>query len=534
MDFWSILDTSGGYLPEAKLRYEPIGDYAYAYVMNGVKGVNQAKYDGKTKKWVVEFEKEVFQFRKEPIKNPAFITPSFDSIRLWLANEFPEKNGAQLHEELMKYIKLFWDLPREYDYLIATIAAEQSWLRHDLNSFLFLEIEGQFGGGKTVGLEILKPAMYHGALSSSISGAGMARIIEEQALSVLHDELDVELKWGKGAGDNSKIQLMRQSQRRGQVYVRYNTDGHSFDVCRTFGPQIYSTHGGGETALGQRGLKIVVRKSADYRLPINNNLRDLVFTQKLHDDLFFWSLERIPQKQIMEEFDRVQFEGLSIDDQRQKLFEYATKNIPEKYISWFKELTGRDAELAYSAAIVSKIYGYDALAELRAAFRQKVENEDIKQGSIGAFVREALGIEYERVKGKDDWAKDGISFILYRDFYQRLNNRVQSLNWTMYSSTRIGEELLECGFLQGINRKRVNAKGGCLSIDEQQKYPKGKSLEALFFDQNVCAALNLEIKKEPLLTLPDLLDLTEKPARKVFDSEGNLGETVTEGQVNVS
>ena len=171
------LQSGGGVIPELSLRYEPLGNYAYAWNFGGcARGFSYAykvkdEKNKPTGEWHIKIDAETFSFAKKPLGEVLFETPNHDFIKEWANGKQPTPSGKRIYEDLTNYLRVFLDLPHESDYDIAAILALQTWLRDLVSSFVFGQSEAAFGAAKTTSLECLTPVLYHGVLSSSITGA---------------------------------------------------------------------------------------------------------------------------------------------------------------------------------------------------------------------------------------------------------------------------------------------------------------------------------------------------------------------------
>ena len=460
---------------------EPIGVAEYAYNVCGTMGVANAIKDyehDNPKAWVIEIEGVKIPVDGKPLEKGDLIifnNPNVELVKRFLKGKIQPLTTSQLIKLLRHYYRTFIDLsePEYYDGLV--INTFQSWLLPALDSVFFLAITGEFGGGKTTILEASSHTMRHGCMPNP-SVAFIGRGLDRLQLTPCIDEFDI-----LGEQDSEIYRLIRECQRRGNVYTRTTDKGEKFVSFKTFANVSYTVHGQVETALESRNINIFTSQSQDPRLgKLGKFLKQK--GAALYDQLFIWYMQEIPKiynlyLEQIERFDlskNIQEELPEVSSYR----DFLTSLLPTRE-EVERERLGRDSELD---GVFLDVMGYLKLMKTGELTKELViAAEDKKAGgelcdsfdkllNIKEDVREEnkdigdKGLLREFIKGliKDKEGNnqyrnnDGYIVVSHKELfdgfveYRKNHGEYQNL-----SSSRIKGMLRDFGFSDGKNKRKT-------------------------------------------------------------------------------
>lgn len=481
------LESGGGIIDE--LVYEPIGGRAYLWNDNGKRGASVAKYDEKKEKWIIEINEKTFDFIGNPIKKTVFYVPSNESISNWLKEEYNVPKIETIIKYLDIYLKTCFDIQVPQDYDILKILILESWATPFLEAIIYGMIIAGYGSGKTALLEAISLVMKHGFSAGNISPSALCRITSSQKLSLTCDEVDAK----KESEDSELYMTIRQGYRRNNLFVRVNPKTMEIHISEPFGMKVFSLHSDIERATKTRGLPINLGETDDHRLPIINLTKEC-FGKKIYDNLYFWYMTNIAQKNIKEDLEKydinlTEFDGEGINEEfikglRQKIFDHATQNFSGNEKGLFKRYRGRNIELLFICMKVSKIFGVDLTESLVKSFDEKVESEsEFDENIFLTSLKEILIDGYNANKdGSERITKNNLVFETQKTVYQKYNEKLKSLSVELYvSNYKFAGLLREFGFIDKVNKKKY----------ELTENGKEKSVRCLFFDNRVLNKLGL-------------------------------------------
>lgn len=528
---------------------EPLGNLRYLYNYDGKKGIAIANYDKDTNQHTLEIENETFFFKDQPLKKVIFEISSEKSIQQYIKGKYPIKTSQMLFKNVVKYLKILYDIPPEYYPLIA-IGNFQSWLRSKLPAVFYLGFTAKHGGAKTVFLEGLAMLSRHGLLTGNITSAGVGRLTEKYELTLFADEIDVRTK-GK---DNETYEVFRTGYRRNNPYVRLKDSKNNFDedICDTFGFKAFSVHSQIEKALKSRSIEIPLRTSQDTKLPILNLYKNQI-GKPLFENLFFWYMENITNLVAdvsLTHFDVFESESDNgnrsnkpsvadvavvpsdfdlceddIEEIRQKLFNEITKEFTEDELNILLKFFGRNEELLYIAIVVCKALNINVAKELEKTFTYKSENEEGQSDHyLIGLLRDLLINIYKSFYGENS---PDFSYLEDLEIHQIKEGEFKDCIYcgktAVYEKFRIllknkdvkpigpgtfAEYLLELGFNDNINVKKER-----FGDDGRQL------LKALIFDNVVIQQLGIKdlknSKPKPLDSFEQASDVSKKDLSQI-------------------
>lgn len=477
-----LLNPAGDIIPEDNLIYEPIGNNQYIYNKSGNKGKATASPDtDNRKKFWINFDEEIYYFKGKPLSSLLFYVPSEEIIDDYLEDTYPVKKGKKIVKELIDYFKITTDLLKPYHYYNLVIGSLQSWALPILSSVFYVGFEAKFGSGKSKALEGLTTVCKHGYMVGDITSSGTARITHSQGLSLSGDEIDV----ATGGKDNELYRIYRQGYRRGSPYVRLKERSYEPEVFNIFGFKAFTFAKDVERALLQRTLVTPMRKTDDKKLPLICMYIDSL-GRELYEDLFFWYMENgvnlftflpflpylraIPQKTIQEK--------------RKEIYKQITKNLSENEIQFLDKYSGRNIELGFNVIILSKIFGYNLMEEIKSSFEEK---EDIESVSADSKLQEFMMESLREIYSSNNFCLEkgvfaNCFYYPINDFYDDFRRKLREKDYYMVGQSRFKEFLKEIGFQFHINIKR-------------QKF-QDRNVLCLIYDDSILKQLDLEVKNQ--------------------------------------
>lgn len=472
---------------------EPLGNFEYIYNTGKKKATIRAIQDTNTKLWTIDIEGKTYCFSGRPIERPLFKIPDRDKLVAYCNGELKIKKGNAVFNNVVRYLKLLYDVGEEKYYNMVALGACQSWLSSVLNSLFYVGFGAKRGSGKTCFIEGLTPISRHGFMVGNPTEA-IARDIHNQQLSVFTDEIDKKRK-GK---DNELYQCFRQGYRRGNFYLRHKDRTYEPEVFDPFGFKGYTLHSDVEQALKTRTIMTPLRVSSDKKLPILNLWKEQLGTP-VFEDLFFWYMENALNSGLtgitgIAGLAQNVCKSISSHEEtqkiRQKLYDEITKGFSKEELKILGKFIGRNTELTYIAMLVCKAFGINVLDSIEGCIETKqVEEAEHSDHYLIELLKEKLIQTYEAGKENPDCILEkgefgGCFYTKKIDVYAEFIALLKEKGLRPTSTATFTEYLRELGFEEEINVK-------------MQKYkPEDcKQRKCLIFDDIVLKELGLQTEK---------------------------------------
>ncbi len=151
---------------------------------------------------------------------------------------FAQINGVQdydsidkLYDQIYEYVREHIDFTEEAFYHIVSAFIIASWRINDFDSVPYLMFLGEFMSGKTRALEVLSELCYHAIKTSSISPAGVVRLVDKYKVTLLVDETEILNTESK----TELVGILNSGYKAGDNYIRAKQDSGDLEYWKTFG-----------------------------------------------------------------------------------------------------------------------------------------------------------------------------------------------------------------------------------------------------------------------------------------------------------
>lgn len=470
-----ILHPAGG-LTETFV-YEPIAVGKYAYrTTDGEKGIAKLKVEFEDPEkqrrphWFLEIQGEQHYFCRKPPRELLFDMPLQGLVEKWIAGEKQSFTTEEIWKINNVYLRTFLDFPHKYEFSIALLFIQQSWLTEILPVVFYLGIKGEFGGGKTVTAEAITMVCRHGYLTGNLSPPFVARAIQDQKITLMVDELDSLA----GTKDSDLNSIFRQGYRRGMKYSRVNPETLEPQNYYIFGPKLFTVHSEIEEALQTRTIPIHVRETDKPEYPIIN-MDKQAFAKLIYTENFLWYLDNIlvfrdNEMHIINSLAKP-LDSLDILDLKKWAIQatehpstiretlYKRKKNPLKLgqVSQVCQFAGRNIELIYQCFVLANVIKMTCDEDIVKTFKQKSveEAERTEIGYLG-MLKEVLVDLWKEKQGQEDYTtKTGLVKISNKEIYDRFNQKLKNEYGQGVSPAKFKEFLLEFGFTDALNRTKL-------------------------------------------------------------------------------
>jgi hypothetical protein len=181
--------------------------------------------------------------------------------------------------------------------------------------------------------------------------------------------------------------------------------------------------------------------------------------------------------------------GTSINERRGRIYDLATRNLPQAHKDLLKKLTGRNSEIAFLIFFMCDVVGYDLTSDLTKMEEVMMEKETTEDSSgYSDTFKEFLKQEFAKIGGMSEWIKKegtgkGYPFFPRTRVLDDWNQYVYDHRIKNTFGTQIfGRWLKDNGFIDGLNCFNIKVQGmpiKCLVFDAiVQNKIMGKSLVA--------------------------------------------------------
>jgi len=493
------LHPAGGFDKTTGFVYEPIGEREYVFKFKGYKGVakssltetllcpqcaNEITYEGKLKqlecpqckrritglnpKWklVTDFPNLKLEFTSEPLNKLIFHAPNKEVINIWLKDyltiEDKEVTEKIVFQHLKDYFMTYFDFPfTEKESSILAIAAIQSWLTEIIDTMFYISISGETGSGKTALGEALMLVSKHGVMSSTISSAAIARVLEGLKLSLFFDEIDNR----KTDKDEDITGVLRQGYRRGNHFIKLQPKTFLPETFDPFGFKSFSFRSQVVDDLQNRSIEVTLAKTKDRTLPILNMFKQQNSPFNL---LFFWYLDNINEiytkhpnfKPVVNTVNMVNMVKVNNNNNNNR----STRDVLGRevrfllnYVNLVNQtpIFGRNVELSFLIYTICQILEINIDDLVLEIIKEKQENETAneEEGWIGVL-KDVLREEYQNV-----FSRESVDIITYKSAISKYTRRMKEVFDIIPSQYQVKKLLRQVGFVDGVNKKVVKIEG---------------------------------------------------------------------------
>jgi hypothetical protein len=460
--------------------YEPVvtGEYVYR-TKDGKKGIAELQVEFEDEKkekkphWFLEIGGEQYYFTRKPPKEWLFTLPNRETVEKWVEGEKQSQPLEKVWNLNSIYLRTFLDFPHKYEFSVTLLYIQQTWLVELLPVVFYLDVKGEFGGGKTVTGEAIVSVCKHGYLTGNLSPPFVARSIQEQKITLMVDELDSVA----GTKDSDLNSIFRQGYRRGMKYSRVNPDTLETESYDIFNPKLFTVHANVEEALGTRTVPIHVRETDKPEYPIVNLDKDS-FSKMVYTENFLWYMDNILEIRdneahilkglnvVADALDALDVLDLKISDKqaeeraseiRETLFCKKKSFITERQVNQVNQVAGRNVELMYICFVLSNIIKIERDDDVVKTFQQKIveEGERTEIGYLG-LLKEVLTRLWEEKSEKPEYTtEDGSVKISNKEIYDKFNESLKKEYGQGVSPATFKEYMLEFAFTDALNRKKL-------------------------------------------------------------------------------
>lgn len=174
----------------------------------------------------------LFEHKKGITKNVNEVLKPLDVYPFPYINGIQEHRSIdQLYEKIYEYVHEHIDFAEEAFYHILTAFIIASWRINDFDTVPYLMFLGEFASGKTRALEVLSELSYHAIKTSSISSAGLVRLVNNYNVTLLVDETEVLNTESK----TELVGILNSGYKAGDNYIRAKQDSGDIECWKTFG-----------------------------------------------------------------------------------------------------------------------------------------------------------------------------------------------------------------------------------------------------------------------------------------------------------
>ncbi len=436
----------------------PISTYQYVYNWCGIKGISTLSRDPLDPKkdiWFLDVEGEMIKIDGKPIERFAYTLPDSEGIKSWAGNTHDYHSSQEIFQKVEKYFRFFLDVP-EYAYKVLTYGVFCSWLQEILDAVFYIGILGAWGGGKTTILELLGLICRNGVVGQP-SKAFIARMIDQQSISILFDELDSVIN----TDDSELLSLIREGYRKGSLYPVMGTDLEP-KFFLVYGFKAFTIKTQAEGALLQRSLPITTVESTESTLP-ELNLEKRNFSILLLNDIYRWYLDNIIY--IVDSVRCVDYKSIDIYSGEKN------REDVHKVVCSYRRATeatgqrrGRNAELASVLLKISNLMGVDfdnPWATELFDIKKDIEEEHHNIGPE-AQLRELLAHFYKKLAPETNEAgyrtTEGFVKVAHKYVWEEFQKQMKNEKEYGVTPKSFAGFLREMGFDAGNSKRKLRCR----------------------------------------------------------------------------
>lgn len=512
------LEPAGGIMKDIEMVYEPINDREIMYNWSGKKGIAQVQ-ESSDKKAFFKIGETKFYFIEKFLRQREFIwyIPPQEMIEKWAANKLKSKQLKEIYFKSKRISNIFFDTDTPANHTLMFIGGLQTWFAPYLPARFFIEILGQFSGGKTTVLEIMKPMCRHGHLMGSHSVAFMGRGMERLKVTFLCDEFDVFTE-----NEPDLLALARSSQREGH-YARANKDG-TIESFVTKGAFYYTVHGEMDRAMSSRAMPIYTTKTSIKGMGAINLFKQK-WLDELGNDWFFWYMDNALNE--LSKLTMVDIDTSTLKNDNQPLIDKNNNNVDivniinnnnninererERLTAFVFQLVsqlgqqektvGRDEELSILIALILQILlgqlTVSEISDIKTDISQlfdtkNVRNEEISETGLIGDLRAVIVNTYEKLKDESDFRTSEGEFMLPNlMFKESLADYLKKQSKFPPKPTEITAAFRDLGFKENVTRKKMK----CITLEERNEGKQKTERLCNILDQKVCNIIGIKYEK---------------------------------------
>ena len=473
---------AGGFLREFEIFYEPISPFYYLYNCKGNIGISKVEKGQKpigkrlTDCYIIQIENKRFELDKKP-ETPIWVVPSLEEVQDFINGEFPVNTSQEIFGYIKYLFKILFDVIDKSDYSVSSLGSMQSWLCNFIDTVFYNGFEAKPGSGKTKRLEATTPLIYHGFLAGNLTAAGLARLNDEQRISLAIDEIDQR--------KDDTIGVCRQGYRQGSPYIRCHPLTHSPERFDVFGYKLFTFYKIADPALHQRTIISRIRPTKDNRLGVIN-AHASEYAKQIAPKIFFWYMQNCHKFFLRSLQCLLYFPGFlhrgqkDVELVRNEMFNKILERFNEKEKELIKKLYGRNQELAMCALNLIKIFELDnkILKDIEVKFMEKDELDQLNQQTTHREIFLDCLRDCHRggriiLKGEFEGSK------IYpkKELYTMLQNKLLEAGVSRISNTTFDHFLADIGFIDNVNIKR--------------QYYNDSNLVCLVYTPDILESLNI-------------------------------------------
>ncbi len=209
---------------------------------------------------------DLLQYKKEITKKGSEVWRPLERY------PFAPINGVQdyssidkLYDQIYEYVQKHIDFTEEAFYHVVTAFIVASWRINDFDSVPYLLFLGEFESGKTRALEVLSELCYHAIKTSSISPAGLVRLVDKYKVTLLVDETEVLNTESK----TELVGILNSGYKVGDNYIRAKQDSVDLEYWKTFGFKALAGTQDFTKTLNSRCIEIPMERARPIRKKID-------------------------------------------------------------------------------------------------------------------------------------------------------------------------------------------------------------------------------------------------------------------------
>ncbi len=209
-----------------------------------------------------------------------------------LKKRIEEFNTSHLIKKIHNYLKTYIYLEECEQYNFLTIWIMGTYIFNLFRFYPYIHIQGEKNSGKSTLLDILTPIVFNGLFVSSISGAALFRIVNENSPTLCIDEFDTSNP-KKSESELTLIKISKDGFKKGGKVIRCHGDEHNTKEYNAYCPKIFAGINEIEDVLADRMIRIPIKRKT-----LNENIKKYVGTKEIlllqngiKNDLYLFGLK---------------------------------------------------------------------------------------------------------------------------------------------------------------------------------------------------------------------------------------------------
>lgn len=226
---------------------------------------------------------------------------NWNAIARWKAGQFPVRPLGKILADIEQLLRGAVWLPHDEDYVLLALAVPVTYAMPVFDAVPLFLVNGPKESGKSALGNLMKDVCFNGAVTGTISAAGIAKLIDESRGFLVLDDLEGIGPSQRRGGDpqyGDLLQALKVSYNQ-KTAIKFWVDIKTMTTKRSnfFGVKMITNTRGADHILGSRMLRISTQpippsKIKDMRL---GRAADHVALSNLRDELHAWSFDHVKE-----------------------------------------------------------------------------------------------------------------------------------------------------------------------------------------------------------------------------------------------